>query len=159
MRRHGWYIVPQMIPFALFSSQTSHDDKSVLASKILTFEHEIPVSYPLVKPTFPEISESTNIVDLVSKESFMFFTILKTDWQWLHLSPLQWEDNPSYKEAETFVRTVKVLNDLAERGIKLITDYAHCLTKDEEMRKILLHGVEQNRRKYPDFRKKTLNCD
>ena len=41
--------------------------------------------------------------------------------------------------------TVKVVNDCAERGIKMISDYALILTNDEDMRVRMLQGVEYNR--------------
>ena len=55
------------------------------------------------------------------------------------------------------MRTVKVTNDVAERGVKLAIDYATMLTKDDSLRAMILQGVEKSRRMYPDFRKKTLN--
>ena len=60
-------------------------------------------------------------------------------------------------KAKQFVRTVKVTNDVAERGVKLAADYATILTKDDEIRDRLLQGVERCRRLFPDFKKQTLN--
>ena len=56
-----------------------------------------------------------------------------------------------------YVCTVKVTNDCAERGVKLISDYISILTTDEEMRDKLLQGVEHCRRMFPNFNKSTLN--
>ena len=56
-----------------------------------------------------------------------------------------------------FAKTVKVTNDVAECGVKLISVYMNILTKDEKMRSYLLQGVEYCRRKFPDFKKSTLN--
>ena len=146
-----------MVPFALFSSKLDEDDKSRLAARILSFEKSIPSDYPLVKPVFPTITPTTTLEDLVTEKSFMFFHILNVDWEWLKLSPSNWSDQESFVEVQKFVQSTKVVNDLAERGIKLIGDYAKILTKDEEMRERLLQGVEMNRMKFPDFKKKTLN--
>ena len=76
---------------------------------------------------------------------------------WLAMDPDKWEEDESYKVAKDFVRTVKVTNDVAERGVKMAADYANILTKDEEMRKLILQGVEKSRKMYPNFMKKTLN--
>ena len=59
--------------------------------------------------------------------------------------------------ANEFVHTVKVTNDVAERGVKLASDYARILTKDDSIRAMLLQGVERCRRMYPNFLKTTLN--
>ena len=45
---------------------------------------------------------------------------------------------------------------MAERGVKLITDYAEILTKDKVTRELLLQRVEMHRRKFPDFQKETV---
>ena len=55
------------------------------------------------------------------------------------------------------MRTVKVTNDTAERGIKLISDYSKILTKDPVNRIKMLQGVEMDRKINPDFKKSTLN--
>ena len=72
------------------------------------------------------------------------------------MSPDKWDDDEDYKSAKEFVTTVKVTNDVAERGIKMAQDYATMLTKGDSMRAMLLQGVESSRWKYPDFKKKTL---
>ena len=145
LANHGWYLVPQMIPFSLFSSKLDEDSKSRLAARILSFEDKKPSSYPLEKPVFPTITPTTQLVDLVAPDSFMFFHILGVNYEWLMVSPSKWEDYDSYKEARDYVRTVKVVNDCAERGVKMISDYAMILTMDEDMRVELLQGVELNR--------------
>ena len=36
--------------------------------------------------------------------------------------------------AKDFVKTVKVTNDVAERGVKMAKDYANILTKEDQIR-------------------------
>ena len=55
-----------------------------------------------------------------------------------------------------FARTVKLVNDVAERGVKLANDYCNCLTKDSEERKKLIMVVQNHRRSYPKLRKMDL---
>ena len=61
-----------------------------------------------------------------------------------------------YQETAVFVTTVKVTNDVAYRGARLIIEYAELLTKAEVTREFLLQEVELHRRKFPDFQKKTV---
>ena len=68
-----------------------------------------------------------------------------------------WEDSEDYITAKMFVHTVKTTNDLVERAIKMATDYAQILTKDEDTRRRIIQGVEDHRRAYPDFKKSSLN--
>ena len=68
----------------------------------------------------------------------------------------KWPEHPTYNKICCFVRTVKVVNDAAERGIKLNTDYTTILTDDEQQKLSLIQAVEKHRQDYPDFRKSTL---
>ena len=68
-----------------------------------------------------------------------------------------WSEDSDYLVAERFVRTVKTINDTAERGVKLMTDYALILTKDETMKQWILQVVDSHRKRFPDFNKKTMN--
>ena len=156
LRRHLWYLTPEVSVFSFFSNKISMDQKSRLASRMLIYKSNIPKSNKLIKPKFPKVDEKTELEDLITPESFKFFTILGLNPSWLELSPDKWDDNEDYKSAKEFVTTVKVTNDVAERGIKMAQDYATMLTKGDSMRAILLQGVESSRWKYPDFKKKTL---
>ena len=155
LSRHGWYTAQSTVVFSLFSNKLSDDEKSRVAARILTFEP--PEKVKLGKPDFKELEKSTKIEDLVGPGSYLFFSILGAGWPWLNKDPAQWREDPDYKELADFVRTVKVTNDTAERGIKLISDYSKILTKDPVNRIKMLQGVEMDRKINPDFKKSTLN--
>ena len=55
------------------------------------------------------------------------------------------------------MRTVKVVNDPAERGIKLASDFSKTLTQDSAMRSLIFNVVEEARRSRPDAKKGTMN--
>ena len=155
--RHGWYLMEQTVSFALWSDKLDNDEKSRLAAKLLTFQQTKPTKYKLGKPTFPRILPTNSLEDLLGPNSFMLWDILGLDYQWLEKSRDKWEEDGAYREAREFVKTLKVTNDVAERGVKLITDYIGILTKDDQKREWLLQGVEKSRKCFPDFRKTTLN--
>ena len=58
----------------------------------------------------------------------------------------EWNQNQNYIKALEFVRTVKVVNDPAERGIKLATDFSKSLTEDSAMRSLIFQVVEEDRK-------------
>ena len=88
----------------------------------------------------------------------MIFFLLNVNSDWLNLPVGEWDTNDDFITVSNFVRTAKTVNDVAERAVKLMTDYASILTQDEEKRDWILQGVEANRRKYQDFHKNTLNA-
>jgi hypothetical protein len=46
-----------------------------------------------------------------------------------------------------------LVNDAAERGVKLIQEYGDILTKDEKQTQYMLQIVSEHRKKYPDATK------
>ena len=101
------------------------------------------------------MSDKTELQDLVTPDSWQLFDILNMSPNWLALSPAQWD--PDHMEFRNFVRTVKVTNDCAERGVKLATEYSKSLTKDSQERSKIYQVVEAERRAKPDAKKATLN--
>ena len=85
------------------------------------------------------------------------FDILQMSPDWLALPPAEWDTNPDYIEFRNFVKTLKVTNDCAERGVKVATDYSKSLTKDSQERSKIYKVVEEKRRAKPDAKKNTLN--
>ena len=158
LRRHGWYLVPEVVVFSLFSSKITLEEKSRIASRLLTMKVSIPETFKLEKPKFSQVDENTALVDLVTPSSFKFFSILGLGRQWLEVNPDKWKEDMDYRSAREFVKTVKVTNDVAERGVKMASDFATMLTKDDEMRAMLLQGVERSRQMYPNFKKRCLNA-
>ena len=140
LERHLWYLSELTIPMALFSDKVDKDIKSRLAAT-----------------KFPKILPNTELYDLATEESLEFFSIIKVDFNWLEQPVDSWDNSDDFQTAKTFVSTVKTTNDLAERAIKTATDYAQILTKNEDTRRKIIQGVEDHRRAYTDFSKKTLN--
>ena len=66
---------------------------------------------------------------------------------WLALPPAQWDSNPDYMEFRNFARAV---NDCAERGVKLATDYSKSLTKESQERSRIYQVVEARQRGGPN---------
>ena len=117
---------------------------------------ENPV-FQIQRSAFPTIGPTTELEDLVGERSFLLFSLLQVAWSWLSQPVAEWDDSLDYARAESFVRTAKTVNDVAERAVKLMTEYAMLLTKDEDKRQWILQGVAENRKKYGNFSKKTLN--
>ena len=157
LNRHKWYLTAQVIPFALFSDNVTEDEKSRMAARLLTLRREETVSLGL--PDFPEVTQETELWDLVTPKTWQFFDIVKSDPMWLTKPVSDWESDTDYKQIKNFVSTVKVVNDGCERAVALATDYARILTKDSTMRRKILQVVEANRKAFVDVKKATLDVD
>ena len=54
--------------------------------------------------------------------------------------------NQNFIKAKEFVKTVIVVNDPAEQGIKLASDFSKSVTKDSSMRSLIFQVVEEARK-------------
>ena len=54
----------------------------------------------------------------------------------------KWSEHQTFNDIHCFVHAVKVVNDAAERGIKLNTDDAFILTDDKRQKSSLIQVVE-----------------
>ena len=100
LRRHGWYLTPDVVLFSLFSNKLSSNEKSRISSRLLTYQSMAPDSYKLEKPKGPFIEETTELVDLVSPLSFKFFKVLNTDLAWLSMDPEEGDGDDNYRNTK-----------------------------------------------------------
>jgi hypothetical protein len=82
----------------------------------------------LGKPKFSKIDVNQQVsLDkrFVARESWLLFHLLGLtgDQDWLNQPVSSWNKCPEYQKLRKFTTKVHVVNDLAERGIKLITDF------------------------------------
>ena len=110
-------------------------------------------------PDFPEVTEVTELWDLITAKSGQFFDIVKSDPKWLTQSVSDWDSDTDYIQVKDLVSTVKTVNDSCERAVALATDYARILTKDSTMRSKILQVVEANRKAFVDCNKATFNIE
>ena len=70
--------------------------------------------------------------------------------------PKTWEEIAECHYTKAIVKSVKVINDTAERSIALISTFNQSITKTESEMQKLKEVVEDNRKRIPDYRKSIL---
>lgn len=154
LERHLWYLTQELCIFAIFSKKISNEERQQIAKKLISTPK--PKKFNPGRPVFPKLNQRTKLVDFVGPESWFLFETLGVETYWLGTPVHEWQSDVQYQEVETFVKHVKVVNDLSERAVKLIQDYSVTITKDEKQRQYLLQVVENERKRIPDFKKSTL---
>lgn len=96
---------------------------------------------------------SKDISDFITKRTLEFFNQLKLSSDFLNIAPEHWAENDSYKLCCDTIKSIKCVNDIAERGIALIQKYNRTLTKDEEQKQFILQIVQLHRQQYPNCNK------
>lgn len=84
------------------------------------------------------------------------FDRYKLSRNFLTKAPELWETDGEFIKAKSVIKNLTVVNDPAERGVKLIEDYNKLLTKDEEDLQYLVQVVESYRKQFPSHAKKNL---
>ena len=158
--RHLWYLTPQLVIFALCDKDTDIGEKEEMAKKLFSIPR--PEKINLGKPTFPQVlfgadGTTPKLSTFVTEKSWLLFDLLelKDSQEWLQTPPTMWEMFSDYRKLMEYLVNVSVVNDLAERGMHLITEFAS-KCEDKEERQALLQVVEQHRKEFKDFDKKTL---
>jgi len=59
-------------------------------------------------------------------------------------NPLTWNEIPSFQQAATVVKSIRVVNNAAERSVALMTTFNHSITRRESEMKKLIQVVGDN---------------
>ena len=159
---HTWYLTEELVPLALFSNTINVDIKEKMVTKMLklgegglcTKRHGTGFG----KPTFPMMP--TKVTEDLSRyvgiDSWSFFKIMKIKTDFLCKSLTDWESDDGYKKANLIVNSISVVNDAAERGVKLGYDFLGTAVKDERYQRVL-QVVENSRHTLQNMQERE-NC-
>ena len=103
------------------------------------------------------IYESTRLTDLIDSASWLVFALSgPSTHTWLKQPPQQWVEDGDYGKFETSVREVKFTNDMVERGIGTLKEFAE-MVREEFQFQWLLQAVESHRASLPQLSKAAMN--
>ena len=122
-----------------------------------------PHSLERSKPHFPVINFLGQEIQLPDLSEFVFSNPLLVfaknglvgSQDWLTIPPKLWNNFLEFRKFKEFVENISVCNDIAERGVSLITNFIN-KTESEEQRQAMLQVVEHHRALVVDTKKSTL---
>ena len=157
MKHHSWYLHGSVIPLCLVDPELKEDEKKDVAEKIYDLIH-VPIintdeeeKFRYRKKDLTEVMKKESqpsLAEFVDKNSRIIFDILdikNNDTDWLRLPPSVWHLITPFKKFQNFIKNLPVVNDAAERNVKLIQDFVDSST-DEELRQDLLLAVGMKRK-------------
>ena len=101
-----------------------------------------------------------NLEDFVTGSTMSFFETLGLNANFLtEADPDNWQTLADYQSVQKYVNSLAVVNDRAERAVKLMQDFNSSITTNEEQKQYLLQVVSCHRAKYPEARKSLLVHD
>ena len=160
LARHLWYLTPELAFLSIFSEAVPSEERESLAQKLLDVK---PVSSPEVptnrfgtkfgKPRFPEISKTTKLSDLINEDSWFVIHTLNLNVDFLCENVCTWSKNEDFLNSKSKVDKLNVVNDCAERAVKMTNDFVGS-SKEEDQFQNVLQVVESDRKKKPNLRRK-----
>jgi len=159
LKNHLWYLGSEMVALSLFSSKISNEEKRLITETMVHCGGDWTVRgirYPAAK--CGEL-ESKQLHELITSSSTAAMSSLGLDVGILAANvPETWNDIPSFQHTATVVNSIKVVNDVAERSVALMSSFNQSITKKEAEMQKLIQVVEDNRQRIPDFSKSTLKA-
>jgi hypothetical protein len=101
---------------------------------------------------------SKNLWDLVDESSICALKALKIDTEFiLKTHPATWTNSAAFHHQKTVISSLKVVNDVAERSVALMTmcNQSHRTHDETEMQKVI-HVIDDNRHRISNEQKNTL---
>jgi hypothetical protein len=153
---HLWYLSPETVAFAFFDDEVPLDIKQKMATKIMTTEDsDAENQIKRYTASNEEINrlQKKQFSDFISAESKRCFSRFSINTSFLNNIPSTWKDDANFQRGLETLKNIVVVNDVAERGVKLIQEYQNILTKNEKEKQYILRIVSEHRKKYPNATK------
>ena len=155
--RHSWYLTPQLVILSIANGDLDSNERAEIALKLISFDPPSLDDFSTEQPDSPtHILPMSVLSDFVTEESWLIFTYLGISREMIKT----WIDdnfnvsNVSYTNFQNQVANLAVVNDRAERHIRLVQDFV-AQTHDEGLLQDTMQVVTKNRREVGKDMKKT----
>ena len=153
MLRHTWYLTEQWVVVCLVDRDCPGEEKKAVAKALYETprsDHFRPGKPELPADFWPETGVMPSLASFVGPKSWLLPHLLSLDaenMEWLQLEVHQWSLMSGYKKFSELVEKLVIVNDPAERGVKLIQDFVNT-TQDEEIRQWRMLSAADQRKRY-----------
>lgn len=150
IKNHLWYLSQVNVALAFFDPGVDAEEKTEMVRALK--HHSTRTKHSKMTSSYKasQINDNSTLKDFIGAETSCFFEILKLNRSFMDTTtPAEWSTNPEYQEAAERVKGLNVVNDVAERAVKLITDYHDKITTDSEQQQYLTQVIEWHRQRHP----------
>lgn len=146
---HLWYLSEEPIGLAFFDDNVSMEDKRLLCKTFLSQSQPDGETrnFKLKIPSLEMIPLSEyRLHYFITENTHHFFNRFKISKKFLQTDPQEWKKDAEYIATQNMLKTLEVVNDHAERGVKLMADFNTLITKNEEQKQALMQVVSEERK-------------
>lgn len=155
-KNHLWYLGPESVVLSLFSDKVPDHIKHRMFENMKTLDcgKWTVRNWRLMDSS--HIMEK-ELYDFVDASSMTVLKSLQIDIRFMFDTPVnEWKHLDAYKHAKSIVDSFQVVNDCAERTLKLMTDFNDSLTTKESDKQNVIQVVADNRERLPNTKKSVL---
>lgn len=161
IRKHLWYLSEETVGLSFFDEGIPLEVKRKMVHKLKIENDSDEIDDQISKRNIVSMGEircfnTKDMSNFVTQSTKRFFCRLNIDVSFFQSDPSEWHLRNDYCAGKQICQHLNVVNDPAERAIKLITDYNRSLTYDEDDKQFLLQVVEHYRQEYPSHTKYAL---
>ncbi|XP_076279088.1 uncharacterized protein LOC143208527 isoform X1 [Lasioglossum baleicum] len=156
LSNHLWYLSPENVGLSFFDPHISVEIKKKMV-EALNKEEEQNCKKLVIPRKDIKLYIDITMDNFVSTQTLKFFSRFDINIDFMSKDPALWEADNNYKAATRIVGNLQIVNDVAERAVKLMKEYSDCITKDENERQDILQIVSEYKQRYPTVDKKTLS--
>ncbi|KAK5910756.1 hypothetical protein CgunFtcFv8_004992 [Champsocephalus gunnari] len=102
------------------------------------------------KPKFPTLSPTSSLADLTNPDCWFGMHQLHINPAFLSLDVEDWAASEAFQMGAVNVRVINVVNDCAEHGAKLTSNFVAAARSEEHLQNVL-QAVEHDRSKQPNL--------
>lgn len=153
---HLWYLSEDLVGLAFFDENISIIEKENMVLALKTKERSKNNATRACITMYQANESNLLLSNFITKRTYNFFQAFRLNMAFLESPPIQWKCDSNYIRALKVVNAIKVVNDTAERGVALISEYNDKLTNDELQKQYLLQVIREHRKKFPNTKKSTV---
>ena len=153
LTNHSWYLSAEWVIVCLADKDCPVKERRAVARAV--YKTPCPDNFEPRKPDlpgdfWPKTGKMPSLSSFVGPRSWLLPHLLgmgPEEMEWLKLEVHQWHLTSGFKAFAAFIEKMLVVNDPAERGVKLVQDFVNT-TQDEELRQWRMLSAADQRKKY-----------
>nr|CAH0098703.1 unnamed protein product [Daphnia galeata] len=143
INNHLWYLTQELVVLAIFDKNLPPSLRQKMVENLLLIPRL--TNFVPEKPKFPKIyiltvNNPDFLISLLGPRSWLLFNVIiegDLELDWMLSDVCKWPSTAGYQKMFMFIKSMEVVNESAERGVKLISDFKD-VTRDIEQQHYLL---------------------
>ena len=138
------------MPFALCDDGVEPEAKEAIVAAMITAGRPQDIGYQ--KPEMKTVildQPQVQLEDFVGEQSWLLFQLLAVNTDWMQTASIHWTQSDQYLRFVNIVKSLKVVNDCAERSIKDVREFVNYARNGDARSQAVM--VVQHHRQLTDF--------